>query len=356
MNELAEDIRRYIDSAAPPVTLEEVRGGHHLAISDRPTERPDHAGASMRSSRRRPGAGTLVRATVIVVAVLVGVGLLVVLGPRSSRPAATRPPTSALAPSHRALVTARQAIAMELPTVAHATRTAAKLTTYGQVLAVADPQASFPGLGATAVSARVWVVALAGAVRPGSTMGLIPEHYTWEAVFINQQTGKALGSVYGSTGDWPPFFNALPDLSGAHARPRPVETTVPVPAGRPIVLNADGIGSALFGQPESTAIANLKEVFGAPLTSGPTPSNNCRIDAFLQWSTLTAYFDGQRFVGYGTGSLIGGPGYRDIPNVITAMGLKIGDSLGQAQHLYGTSLRTSLAQGGIGSRPRPPGP
>jgi hypothetical protein len=76
------------------------------------------------------------------------------------------------------------------------------------------------------------------------------------------------------------------------------------------------------------------------------PSNNCTIDSYLQWSTMTAYFDHQRFVGYGTGSLVGGPGYRDIPNVTTAAGLRIGDTLAQARHIYGNAFRTSLAQGG----------
>jgi hypothetical protein len=316
VNELADDIRRYIDSAARPVTLAEVRRSRHGAVADRPAELLAHT--SMPPTRWRPSAPRVVAATVLVVAVLVGVGFLVVLGPRSSNSATTTPPTSVQAPSHRPLMTAQQAIAMELPSVEHVTRAAAKLTTYGQVLAAADPQASFPSLGAEALSARVWVVAIAGAVQPNSTMGLIPEHYTWEAVFINQETGKAVGSVDGSTGNWPPFFNALPDLSRVHAKPHPTGTTLP--ASRPILLSGDEIGSAVFGQTESTAISNLEKVLGVPLTSEPTPSNNCTIDAYLQWSTMTAYFDGQRFVGYGTGSLIGGPGYRKIPNVTTAAG------------------------------------
>jgi hypothetical protein len=124
-------------------------------------------------------------------------------------------------------MTAQQAIAMELPGMQDVTRKAAKLTTYGQVLAVAEPHASFPQLGAEALSARVWVVAIAGTVNPGSTFGLLPEHYTWEAVFIDQQTRKAVGSVDGSTGDWPPFFNALRDLSHARTELSPAGTTLP---------------------------------------------------------------------------------------------------------------------------------
>jgi hypothetical protein len=123
-------------------------------------------------------------------------------------------------------MTARQAIAMELPGVAHVTRTAAKLTTYRRVLA-AEPTSLHLGIGREALSSRVWVVAIAGTVRPGSTFGLVPEHYTWEAVFIDQRTRKAVGSVAGSTGDWPPFFNALPDLSRSDAEANPTANTLP---------------------------------------------------------------------------------------------------------------------------------
>jgi hypothetical protein len=332
MRELAHDIRTYIDNAALPVTLEEARSRHH-----------QDGGTSIQPAPWRPTATRVVTATVVVVVVLTGAGLLVALGPRSSN-SGTTPSNSALAPSHRPLMTARQAIAMEVPSVEHVTRAAAKLTTYGQVLAAAEPQSSFPNLGPDALSARVWVVAIAGTVNPNSTTALIPEHYTWEAVFINQQTRKAVGSVDGSTGDWPPFFNALPGRSHVYAKPHPGATTLP--GSGPILLGGDGIGSAVFGQTESMAIANLEKVLGAPLSTEPTLSNNCTIDAYLRWSTMTFYFDHQRFVGYATGSLIGGPGYRDIPNVITAGGLRIGDTLAQAQRIYGAALRTSPAQGG----------
>jgi hypothetical protein len=126
-------------------------------------------------------------------------------------------------------MTAQQAIAMELPGVEHVTRTAAKLTTYGQVLAAAGPHVSLPHLGIEALSAKVWVVAMAGTVKAGSTFSLVPEHDTWEAVFVDQRTRKAVGLVAGSTGDWPPFFNALPDPSPSDAQPSPPGTTLPAP-------------------------------------------------------------------------------------------------------------------------------
>jgi hypothetical protein len=61
---------------------------------------------------------------------------------------------------------------------------------------------------------------------------------------------------------------------------------------------------------------------------------------------MTAYFDHQRFVGFTTGSLGARPGYREMPNMVTPAGLKIGDTLAQARRIYGADFRTSLAQGG----------
>jgi hypothetical protein len=225
MSDLANDIRTYVDSAAPPVTLEEIRGRHgHQGAIDGPVETVVADDTSFLPAHWRPKAAQVVTASLVVAGALAGVGFLVARGPRSSG-ITTTPPAYSVQLSHRPLMTARQAIAMELPGVAHVTRTAAKLTTYGQVLAAAEPTSLHLGLGPEAVSARVWVVAIAGTVRPGSTFGLVPEHYTWEVVFIDRRTRKAVGSQAGSTGDWPPFFNALPDLS--RAEPNPAANTLP---------------------------------------------------------------------------------------------------------------------------------
>jgi hypothetical protein len=119
-----------------------------------------------------------------------------------------------------------------------------------------------------------------------------------------------------------------------------------VPATGHLVVRGNGIGLARFGQPESVAITNLERVLGLPLDRAPVPSRDCTVDAYLQWSTITAYFDHERFVGYGTGSLLGGVGHRDIPDATTAAGLRIGEALSQAKINYGSSLTTSYAQGG----------
>ncbi|TAN25135.1 MAG: hypothetical protein EPN30_05245 [Actinomycetota bacterium] len=112
----------------------------------------------------------------------------------------------------------------------------------------------------------------------------------------------------------------------------------------PAVLNGNGIGNAIFGQPQATAIANLEKVLGPPNTAAPRPTTNCTVDAYLKFLGLTADFDHGRFVGYSTGSLLGMN--RQILNSQTAKGLRIGDTLAYAKQIYGSELRTSLAQGG----------
>lgn len=140
------------------------------------------------------------------------------------------------------------------------------------------------------------------------------------------------------------FRGAPPHRSGS--RTRSADSGGSFPAAGHFVLGGNGIGTAAFGQTESVAIANLEEVLGPPRTAAPAPSYNCTIDSYLRWPAMTAYFDHQRFVGYATGSLIGGPGYRSIPNVTTAAGLRIANTLAEARRIYGTALTTSLAQGG----------
>ena len=109
-------------------------------------------------------------------------------------------------------------------------------------------------------------------------------------------------------------------------------------------MRGNGIGNAVFGQPEATAISNLEKVLGSPITATPQPSNNCTVDAYLQFPGIVIYFDRGVLVGYATGSANGEN--KQILNVITTKGLKIGDTLAQAQQLYGSALTTSIAQGG----------
>ncbi len=149
-----------------------------------------------------------------------------------------------------------------------------------------------------------------------------------------------VAGVIASTGGAPPRSPSEGVRSG--------DSGASAPALGHVIVRGNGIGSAYFGQPEAAAIAGLEEVLGPPLGPASSPSDECTVDSSVRWPPMTAYFDRQRFVGYGTGALLGGPWDRDrdVPDATTAAGLRIGDSLAQARRLYGRALRTSLAQGG----------
>jgi hypothetical protein len=109
MNDLAHDIRRYIDDAAPPVTLEEVQGRHHSG--HHPQRHP----------RRRPSRTRILAAGLVGLVVLLGTVVLVTLGPRSApvhRPVITtlpssNPPTTVPATVPAAPLDSPAALAME---------------------------------------------------------------------------------------------------------------------------------------------------------------------------------------------------------------------------------------------------
>jgi hypothetical protein len=159
--------------------------------------------------------------------------------------------------------------------------------------------------------------------------------------------GAVLGSVLAAAGlavglvAW--WGGGPPRHRGAVPRSGHGRAAVP-PAG-PIVLRGNGIGGASFGQAEPVAIAALEQVLGTPISPEPQPSNNCTIDSYLEWPTMTAFFDHQRFVGYGTGTYLR-YGKRDSRDASTAAGLRVGNTLGQARRDYGADLTTSYAQGG----------
>lgn len=114
-----------------------------------------------------------------------------------------------------------------------------------------------------------------------------------------------------------------------------------------IVLRGNGFGAAEFGQPAPTAIGALRVVLGAPESATPVDmTGNCTIDAAMEWPAMTAYFFHGAFVGYATGTLLGGPRAHGLSDVATAAGLRIGDALTRAVRLYGGFLQTSFAQGG----------
>jgi hypothetical protein len=211
MNELADEIRAYVDGAAGAVTLDEVRARHlRHRVSASPSGPDVVQGTPVPPGRRRPTAVRVITATVVAVVVVAGIGFAIARGPRSKGSTVTTTPTSALAAPHPLVTTAAQAIAIaeDSPDVTGVTRSAATLTTLRQVFDAVAPEVP---PHAVPLSTPVWVVALSGTVKLPTA--LVPDTDTWEADFIDQLTGKGVGLVAGANGDWPPWFDGLADLS-----------------------------------------------------------------------------------------------------------------------------------------------
>lgn len=153
-------------------------------------------------------------------------------------------------------------------------------------------------------------------------------------------------TVATTTTSIPPITTTIPESTTTPPPPTTEIIQSPAIAG-PVILLGDGLGAARFGQAETAAIAQLEKVLGTPVSTTPAPANgNCTIDSYLQWPSMTVYFDHQEFVGYATtvshriGNTV------KILNATTLVGLRIGDTLAQARQIYGAALRTSFAQGG----------
>lgn len=130
-------------------------------------------------------------------------------------------------------------------------------------------------------------------------------------------------------------------------------TTTTAPPSRAVVLDGNGVATVSFGQSRFSTLGGLDEVLGNPVKGPIDMSGNCDIDAAEQWSTLTAYFDQGVFVGYGTWAANGEPVPRG--NFETEKGLRVGDTVTQAEQIYGSAFETSLAQGGSWSVSTPQG-
>jgi hypothetical protein len=111
-----------------------------------------------------------------------------------------------------------------------------------------------------------------------------------------------------------------------------------------LVLRGDGAGAARFGQSEPMATKALDEALSSTKRAVVNMAGNCTVDRAVQWPTFTAYFDRDRFVGYSTLAADGEP-LRNAP-MVTAKGLRVGDTLAEARRIYGDTLSTTLAQGG----------
>jgi hypothetical protein len=128
-----------------------------------------------------------------------------------------------------------------------------------------------------------------------------------------------------------------------------------------VTFTSDGVGSAKFSESQAGAQAEMDSLFGQPTaTIGQT--GNCTVDTLIRWGEVSMYFSKGSFVGYralgstaqypsGGGFTPGGKG----TDGGTAVGLRVGDSLADAQALYGSALTTTTAQGGAWTAVTPSG-
>ncbi len=136
--------------------------------------------------------------------------------------------------------------------------------------------------------------------------------------------------------------------SGVNPAPTPSPSN-----GAQVLLQGNGIGSVHFGDTENAAITALDAALGgSPITSTPEPGN-CTVDGAEQWANITAFFDAGAFVGYST--LAANGEVLPAGSLATPQGLRIGDTLTQAQKIYGAAFTTSFAQGGSWSVSTPDG-
>jgi hypothetical protein len=135
----------------------------------------------------------------------------------------------------------------------------------------------------------------------------------------------------------------------------PLRTSVQAlpPTGSAVLLLGNGIGNVHFGDTQTSATAALSDELGSAPTKSINEQGNCTIDHAEQWGNIVAYFDKGVFIGYSTLSANGEP----LPdgNLVTAEGLRVGDTLASAQQLYGSELTTSFAQGGSWAAVTPQG-
>lgn len=110
------------------------------------------------------------------------------------------------------------------------------------------------------------------------------------------------------------------------------------------VLNGDGIGHATFGEGPKSVIRKLDALLGrGPSKSHADGHSLCGINRTVDWPGLEVYFQHHRFVGYSYGRN-NNQGVQ--PDLATARGLRLGDTVEAGRHLYGSAFKVSAAQGG----------
>lgn len=115
-------------------------------------------------------------------------------------------------------------------------------------------------------------------------------------------------------------------------------------ARSPVRLLGDAVGGARFGTSQAAAIDELARMFGNLKTTSFKAIDWCGLTAESTRFDVLFNFERGKFVGYELGNASGKTAGQ--PNVVTAAGLRLGDTIAQAEEIYGRQFITSAAQGG----------
>lgn len=112
----------------------------------------------------------------------------------------------------------------------------------------------------------------------------------------------------------------------------------------PVRLLGNGVGTVRFGTAQSLAVHELTNLFGTLKTTSLKATDFCGLTAQSTGSDVLFNFVGAKLAGYEVGNASGKPARQ--PNVATAAGLRLGDTVAQAKKIYGPRFITSADQGG----------
>jgi hypothetical protein len=109
-------------------------------------------------------------------------------------------------------------------------------------------------------------------------------------------------------------------------------------------LLGDAVGGVGFGTKQVRATDELAGMFGSLKTANLKAIGWCGLTAQSSRRDVLLNFERGRFVGYELGNASGKLGGQ--PAVVTASGLRLDDTIAQAEKIYGQQFITSAAQGG----------
>jgi hypothetical protein len=122
-------------------------------------------------------------------------------------------------------------------------------------------------------------------------------------------------------------------------------SAIAVPTARgPVRLLGSAVGGARFATSEAKAAHELSALFGRLKTTNVKAIDWCGLTAQSTGPDVLFNFERGKFVGYEVGNASGKTA--ELPDVVTASGLRLGDTIARAWEIYGRQFITSAAQGG----------